>query len=342
MKVGVFSPYLGTMGGGERYILSAVEFFLNRNDTVEIFSNDKITYSEIKDRFDLDLSKAVSKKQWDRWMSTIGYDLMFFVSDGSIPTSLAAKNILHFQVPFSYKNQITILNRIKLSRFNWLICNSEFTKKFVDRTYGVKSEVVYPPVDVEKFKSGKKENMILSVGRFFAPLQAKKQEVLINVFTKMKIPGWRLVLIGGVEKGLVDRVTELRALAGKNPVEIITDVKFETLREYYSRSKIYWHAAGFGENLEQFPERAEHFGISTVEAMSAGCVPIVFAGGGQKEIVDNEQTGFLWNDTNELVSMTRKMVEDEHRRKLVAGRAVKSSIQFSKEKFFQNLERLLR
>lgn len=341
MKVGIVSPYLSTMGGGERYILTAAEYFTSRKDSVEIFSPDKIDSKEIKDRFSLDLSKAKINGDWRRWLSTFGYDLMFFVSDGSIPLTFAAQNILHFQVPFNNKDQITLSNKLKLSRFSKVICNSWYTKKFVDQTYGVNSDVIYPPVDVERFNPGKKENMILSVGRFFAPLQAKKQEIMVEVFKRMKIPGWRLVLIGGVEKESTSRVRELLRLAGGSLVEIITDVHFETLQDYYARAKIYWHAAGFGENLEQYPERAEHFGMSTVEAMAAGCVPIVFAGGGQLEIVAEGQTGYFWKNTRELVTKTRLIIKNDRMRKSLSELAINKSKHFSKGIFYQNMDKLL-
>lgn len=342
MKVGVVSPYLSIMGGGERYVLTVAEFFLTRNDTVEIFSKDNINPSEIKDRFDLDLTGANFRKGWHRWQSTIAFDLMFFLSDGSIPMSFAAKNILHFQTPFNYINQRTLANKLKLSRFLKVVCNSQFTKRFVDQTYGIDSDVIYPPVDVEKFRSGKKENIIISVGRFFAKPQAKKQEVMIEVFKRMKIPGWRLVLIGGVDRESAVKVEGLHKLARGGSVEIITDVQFGTLRDYYSRAKIFWHAAGLGEDIEQFPEKAEHFGISTVEAMASGCVPIVFAGGGQLEIVDDGQNGYFWKDIRELVLRTEIIIGDEQKRKIIARNAAESSTRFNKEKFYQHLGNLLK
>ncbi len=47
------------------------------------------------------------------------------------------------------------------------------------------------------------------------------------------------------------------------------------LADLYARASIFWHAAGLGEDAEDDPNRMEHFGISIVEAMSAGAVPVV-------------------------------------------------------------------
>ena len=54
----------------------------------------------------------------------------------------------------------------------------------------------------------------------------------------------------------------------------------------------------------------EHFGISTVEAMSAGAVPIVYRGGGQVEIVRDDENGMLWKTIDELTTKTRTIIED--------------------------------
>lgn len=327
MKVGIFSPYFATMGGGERYVLTVAEFFLKRGNEVNIFSDEELSIKSVQKRFDLDISKVNLLKNK---LSTFGYDLFFFLSDGSIPFSFAKKNILHFQVPFRYENQKTLLNKIKLSRFDQIICNSFFTKRFIDKTYGVDSQVLYPPVDVEKFKTGKKENIILSVGRFFSPSHPKKQGILIDVFKQMNLNNWQLVLIGGGSSG---------ALKGKN-IKVLANSDFSALKDYYSRAKIYWHATGYGENLEKSPEKAEHFGITTVEAMSAGCVPVVFAGGGQKEIISEGESGYFWETTGELSQKTIKIINNQKLQKEVAVNAIARSKFFSKEIFFQKLNEL--
>jgi glycosyltransferase involved in cell wall biosynthesis len=67
----------------------------------------------------------------------------------------------------------------------------------------------------------------------------------------------------------------------------------------------------------RYPERTEHFGMSTVEAMSAGCVPVVVNKGGQKEIVSHGKSGYLWNTLDELVDQTVLLMNDpEHRSRM--------------------------
>ncbi len=336
MKVGIYSPYFDTMGGGERYALTVAEFFLKRKDQVTIFDGGKLDKKSVKQRFDLNVNEAFTKNG----LSTFGYDLFFFVSDGSIPFSLAKRNILHFQVPFKFYNGQNILNKLKFSRFSHVVCNSNFTKKSIDETFGITSEVLYPPVDVENFKPGKKENIILGVGRFFAPMHPKKQEEMIQAFIKMK-SDWQLVLIGGVTgEESIESVKQLKKIAKGYNIKIITDSTLDVLKDYYSRAKLFWHAAGFGEDLKRYPEKAEHFGMSTVEAMAAGCVPIVFAGGGQIEIV-NEKNGFLWKTIDELESKTQQLILDNILMGKLSKQAILDAKNFSKEKFFQNLNEII-
>ncbi len=96
--------------------------------------------------------------------------------------------------------------------------------------------------------------------------------------------GWRYASGGSAERSGrgVRYLRVIRALAEGLDVDVRPDVDRPTLRRLRGEASIFWHAAGFGEDLERDPNRAEHFGIVTVEAMAAGCVPVVFdAGGGR-------------------------------------------------------------
>ena len=87
-------------------------------------------------------------------------------------------------------------------RVSHVVVNSGFTKKIIDKEYGVDSVVLYPPIDTKRFVSKRKENIILFVGRFSQLTQAKSQDVLVREFKKMCDKGlkrWKLVLAGGSE-----------------------------------------------------------------------------------------------------------------------------------------------
>ena len=357
MKVGIASPYFGTIGGGERYMFSAAKFFLDKGDQVDIFSGNSVDAKNVSNYFGLDLKKAnfvadvffgENSNFLRRLLVSAKYDLIFFLSDGSIPTSFAKKNWLHFQTPFRFSDKKSLINKIKLLRFQKIICNSKFTKSFIDSTYGVNSVVVYPPVDItsESQKTIKK-NIILATGRFSDPKNLtqhpKKQEVLVKAFCQMVDNGlknWELVLSGSSPDVSSYFLKSLQKDAQGYPIRFVINPKFSDLQKYYSSAKIFWHAVGFGEDISTNPGKAEHFGITTVEAMAKGAVPIVFAGGGQLEIITDGENGFLWDSLEKLQEKTLEVMSNDKLRNKISQESINRAKSFSQEVFFANLSKL--
>lgn len=358
MKIGLFSPYLKTLGGGERYLLTMACFFLDEGHDVTFYTDAKISASDISNRFNLDLSRVKFRPDiffnqngfLNKIRETQKYDWFVFLSDGSIPFTLAKNNILHFQVPFTINGR-SLANKLKLSRFNKVVCNSNFTKRFIDNSFGTNSQVIYPPVSVEEFKPGKKEKIILSVGRFFysddkrVSSDPKKHAVMVENFIlwhkRNPKSGWKLILAGGSNPESAQLIDSLSKKIGSYPIELVVNPNFDKMRELFAKSSIYWHAAGFGEDLDLHPDRAEHFGITTVEAMSAGAVPVVFNGGGQAEIVENGQNGFLWDTVGECLEKTTNLISDDKLRQQLSTNAKTTSQKYSTKKFFESLKKII-
>ncbi len=340
MKAAIYNPYLDTLGGGERYTMAIATALVKKNYIVDVEWKDASIKTKLEDRFGIDLTNVNFINDVNRGD---GYDVCFWVSDGSIPTLKARKNFLHFQVPFTNVSGNSLLNRFKLMRINKIICNSNFTKKIIDHEYGVDSVVIYPPVSIDKFKSKKKENIILNVARFSELLQSKRQDILIKTFkTFYKTdPNYKLVLAGGVEVGAGKYFEDLKAQAKGYPIEILASPSLKTLRELYGKAKIFWSASGYGISENKEPKRVEHFGITVVEAMAAGCIPIVVMAGGHKEIIDSNVNGFLWDTTSDLYRYTKKVVSSEKLRKEISINATIKSKKFSYDEFEKNFTNLL-
>lgn len=347
MKLGFYSPYLNTFGGGERYMLTLASH-LSQNHQVDIFWDESNIKAPISRFLKIDLTKTnfikniFKKPLFSKLLSTLNYDLLFVLSDGSVPITFAPTNILHFQVPF--KKEVSLKTKLKLKRYQYVVTNSRFTKSFIDKSFGVSSIVIYPPVDIDSLKSARKENIILSVGRFGNnQLHPKKQEVLIEVFKEVykKMPKWRLILAGQAKKEDHKYLRNLKKMSRGFGIKIVENTPFEKLKELYAKSSIYWHATGFGEDELKNPQKMEHFGISTVEASAAGVVPVVIEKGGQKEIVEDGKNGFLWSTKAQLLEKTLNLIENKDKLMKMSTSAERNSKRFSQEIFFKQYEKII-
>jgi glycosyltransferase involved in cell wall biosynthesis len=230
-----------------------------------------------------------------------------------------------------------------LDSYGLFLANSEFTKFWTKKYWNKEASILYPPIDTDKFRPGKKRNIILNVGRFFLGGHSKKQDVLISAFKKMideKMieSSWELHLVGGVAGGKEhsDYLNKIREEAKGYNVYFHLFLPFDGLKKLYSEAKIYWHATGFGEDQNSEPIAFEHFGITVVEAMSAGAVPVVFNGGGLTETVDKD-SGFTWNSKNQLMNLTTKIVKDSDLWFKLSKGAIERSKNFSRNRFENEL-----
>ena len=355
MKIGIFDPYLDSLSGGEKYMLSIAACLASYHE-VFIFW-DPQREAEIKQRAYKKLGIDISKIRFtpnifssdvslaSRFWSSKKYDLIIYLSDGSIPL-VWSKLYIHFQFPVVWVNGNSIKTKIKLKRVGKIFCNSFFTKNYIDKEFNVKSLVLYPPIIIKE-KRENKQDLILHVGRFGMEKEGgnyKKQDVLIEVFKKMVdsgLGGWQFTLIIGVRKEDKDNLEKLKEIAKGYPINIVENPENQFLWEQYSKAKIYWHASGFGENLDKHPEKAEHFGIATVEAMGAGVVPVVINAGGQKEIVGDGKNGFLWNKTSELIEKTNVLVQNKKLWEKMSNEAITRSKVFSGDRFCRELKALV-
>ena len=341
MRALIYDPYLDTAGGGERYMLTAASIFAKKGYKVDVWWKDQKIGKWLEGRIGIDLSNLNFIQDLNHG---VGCDLVFWLSDGSIPMLFGKKNIIHFQTPFTNVAGKSLFNRLKRTKIDEVICNSQFTKRFIDQEYGVDAKVIYPPINTQDFKSGKKENIILYVGRYSQLQQLKRQDILVDTFKKMVdkgLRGWRLVLIGGSEVGGREFVQSLKSAARGYSIDILENLPLDEVKKYYAKAKIFWSASGYGVDEESKPSQVEHFGMSIVEAQSAGCIPIVIAKGGHKEIIETEVNGYLWTDIDELINLTSKLVKDERRRKEIAKKAQKTSEKFSVGEFTRNFEQII-
>ncbi len=330
-------------------------WYLSQKHDVSVFWDQAGVLKKGADKFNLDLSKVktadnIFSAKWPlykKYLASKKYDAILFLSDGSLPI-VGAKLYVHFQFPIEWVDASSILNKFKKQRIKKIICNSYFTKSFIDKKFNSDSEVLYPPTyfkkDFPKVELKQKKNQILNVGRLSAFPDGglfKKQDFLIKAFKESVDSGvknWELILVVSFLEQDKQVLENLKQQIKGYPIKILANISFAQLNQVYAESKIYWHATGLGEDLKTHPERAEHFGITTIEAMLNGLVPVVMNAGGQKEIVQDSQDGFLFENEKELIAKTIKLIKDDSLCSKMAKSAREKAEEFSTNRFCEKLE----
>jgi len=353
MRIGIYDPYLDDLGGGEKYMMS-VAAALSKKHEVSVFWDNQKDIDSLLQRFSLDLSKVRRVKNifapnvslLERLPASRQYDSIIVLSDGSIPILLSKKLFLHVQQPLHIAKK-GFWSAFKMSRVDKIFCNSNFTKNFVDPSFIKKTVVIFPPVTLYPEKV-KKENIILHVGRFRVKNVAigdyKKQSIMVDEFKNMIDKGlkdWKFVLAVSIMERDKEIFKKLVESTKGYPIEFAINKSNKELWDLYSLAKIYWHASGYGEDLGMHPEYAEHFGISTVEAMGAGAVPVVINAGGQKEIVTNLENGLLWNSLKELKDKTLQLINKPALLEKLSVQAKHRAQDFTYEKFSDSVNKLI-
>ena len=377
MKIGIYAPYLTTCGGGEKYICKLSEI-LSENHEVFFIAFDNPDIDELKKRLNVNLDnvtfelitinklfnnsflKFVLKTLYISRMSK-RYDIFINQENDTVISARSSMSVYLCQLPSManynmlkdfYPHLKKVFKRVLFGRcihtYSLIVVYSHFVEQMVKRRYPKnKICVLYPPIEIEQEHYFVKENVILNVGRFFVGGHCKKQLEMIQTFKEMcdadsVLNNWVFHLVGGVGASPEDQeyIRRCRTESQGYPIYIHANLPSGALTEVYSKAKIYWHATGLEDDEIAHPELMEHFGMTTAEAMSAGCVPIVINKGGQPEIVRHGIDGFLWNTVDELKQYTSRVIMNEEIRKQFSQSAAERSLLFSIDNFKKNVEEI--
>lgn len=162
---------------------------------------------------------------------------------------------------------------------DYFIANSHFIARRIWKCYRREAEVIYPPVDVDKFTfCDKKEDFYLTASRM---VPYKKMDLIVQAFSKM--PDKQLIVIGQGPD-----FNKIKKLAGPN-VKLMGYQPDSVLQDYMQRAKAFIFAA------------EEDFGITPVEAQACGTPVIAYGKGGSLETVrgygeKEKPTGIFFSD----------------------------------------------
>ena len=167
--------------------------------------------------------------------------------------------------------------------YDFVIANSDYTKTHVEARWGKPCFVVNPYVDIDDYTIGPKRDLILSVGSYFleADGHSKNQHLVLEWFIQQGLYEKYMLIMTGfvVHKTFFEH---LQALAAPYPnITVLASVSHEQLQRLYAMSAFLISATGYARDN---PAQTEHFGYIAVEAMAAGCQPLVHNSGGCRDI----------------------------------------------------------
>ncbi len=154
-----------------------------------------------------------------------------------------------------------------------LIANSRAVQQRIMTYYRRPSNVIYPPVELERFSISPQIDRYYLAGGRLVPY--KRLDLVVQAFNRLGLP----LKIFGTGPSLRD----LQSMAKPN-IEFLGRVPDEHMNELYSRAIAYINP------------QEEDFGITVVEAMATGRPVIAYGRGGALETVKPGETGTLFHD----------------------------------------------
>jgi glycosyltransferase involved in cell wall biosynthesis len=361
-RVGIYDHAFHYIGGAQKYG-STIAQTLQDDFEVTLLANKPVALADLEGWYGLDLSRCRLKvvplpffEEKGRHPQIVdagevdtckdenpfhpvsresgNYDI--FVNNGMLemvyPLANTSLFICHF--PERKKSRYFYVRR-----YTEVVFNSLYTALWIQKRWNLTPHKhIYPPVDMEPAAFPlKKESIILSVSRFDEGGN-KQQLDMIRVFQKLmknrktEMADWKLVLVGGSPPGnpYLERIQTDLQRSPAAEIELKVNLAASEVKAEYERAKIFWHFCGLGQTD---PAKVEHFGMTVAEAMQNGCVPVVFRGGGQTEIVEDGLSGFLFSSEQELIDKTLGLLENPGRLEEMSGCAHQKGREFRREVF---------
>ena len=228
-----------------------------------------------------------------------------------------------------------------LQHYDVVMANSDYTRGWVRSLWQTEAEVLFPPIATDRLHpAASRERSVLSVGRFFSPGlgHAKRQLEMVEFFGRAFRSGalpadWRMHVVGGCEDSQRPYLAQVEAAATGLPVSVVPNAPRAQVEQLLSTASVFWSATGYGEDEQKNPWASEHFGMTTVEAMAGGCVPVVIDRAGQKEIVRQDVDGYRWSTPDELIERTARLAADDGLRARLSASARARAEDYSERAF---------
>ena len=205
-------------------------------------------------------------------------------------------------------------------RPDYIIANSTYSAKEVETYYHRQAAVVFPPVDVDKFRpSAETSDFYISTSR---QVNWKRLDLAVEAFRDLDT---KLILVGGGAEH--DKLVALAA--GSANIEFVPTINdSKELAQLVSKAKAFI-----------FPS-LEPFGIAPIEALSAGVPVIAYKKGGVLDyVIENKNGVFFPEQTAESLKKAVLLFEKKRFNKKEVSATAKS---FSKDNFKKTIEQFIR
>ena len=368
MKVSLVHPSLNRIGGAEAVLLEMIKALQESGHTVTIFTLDRVDWEKLgeeprdhvfprnehymyqnlsptKNSFInlpllaqsyLRLLFSAKKSGDDLSINNFG-EIFPCIADLSYVHSVPLITFSEgradnpYQIPFwrITSRLYTFLYFIleKYTAPSTIIANSRYNAEMIKRNTRKTPLVLYPPVNPSTTPCdiSRKENLILTISR----INSKKNLSIIPEIASRVGGEFKFVLMGGTDVRSATAIEGIKKnsqrLRTTDRVDVILDPDRGKIDEAFQKASIY---------LSTQPTEA--FGMAVVEAMAAGCVPVVPRDGGPWfDILDERQGrfGFSFTDPEQAAKIIGRILSNEHLRKQISERARRRSLEFNSERF---------
>jgi GT2 family glycosyltransferase/glycosyltransferase involved in cell wall biosynthesis len=358
-QVAVFhSPFDLVACGRERYVLTAA-CALNESHHVYVatdapYSNYRLDHLARELCLDLSRISMITRRELYRLHPV---DIFFHIGNEPFPyvPPMGRRNFYMCQFPCPVAPQHWIDRWENLRGYDCVLVYSHFVRDSLRGInafrFGPAIELLSPPVPISPLTTKRTNNpsgqpIVISIGRFRAGGQSKRHDVLIEGIKRLSESGINaeLHLVGALQPHSgSEQMAHYAALCQKAeglPVHFHANAAPDDLADLLSRASIYWHAVGFETDPTFNPEQCEHFGVSILEAMSAGCIPFVVSNGAPVEFVREDDTGFQFATLEELVAKTRAVLREPARAAVVRERAIQKAREFADPAFLNKWRKI--
>jgi len=327
MKKAIFHDYFGAIGGGEKVAIALAKLL-----NADIITTDMDAVSKLDTEVDVrslghtqkipPLKQISATKKF--YSSDFSNDYDFFVFTGNWShyashnhhpnmwycytpvrpfydlyyTFLQRQDLITRQFFRAWVNGHRWMDQRSVNNIDQIVTISKNSQKRIEKYHHRTADIIYPPVDVSKFKYKEYGDFWLSVNRLYPE---KRIELQINAFREMTDE--KLIIVGGYAKG--DHAEKYAKNISKGlpqNIDILGEISEQELIDLYARCKGLICTAV-----------DEDFGLTPVEAMASGKPVVAVNEGGFRETV-TEKTGFLINANPKSIIEAVKFISNKPER----------------------------